>query len=111
MTSNNEQHGGAIINHSGSGGFALRDGKWKLCFCPGSAGWSHPKNAKQAEKRGLPPVQLYDMDSDPGEQKNLALEMPEKVEELTARFRSIVEASPNDAPTWWGRLPWPKPGS
>ena len=37
--------------------------------------------------------------------------IPEKVEELTARFRSIVEASPNDAPTWWGRLPWPKPGS
>jgi hypothetical protein len=51
------------------------------------------------------------MSADPGELKNLALEMPEKVEELTARFRSIVEASPNDAPTWWGRLPWPKPGS
>jgi arylsulfatase A len=104
-------HGGAIINHSGSGGFALRDGKWKLCLCAGSAGWSPPTNTKQAEKLGLPPVQLYNMDADPGEQKNLALEMPLKVEELTARFRAIVEASPNDAPTWWSRLPWPKPGS
>ncbi|MCH2106863.1 MAG: arylsulfatase [Planctomycetes bacterium] len=104
-------HGGAIIHHSSSGGFALRDGKWKLCFCPGSAGWSYPNNTKEAEKLGLPPVQLYDMDSDPGEQKNLATEMPEKVEELTARFRAIVEAHPNDAPTWWSRLPWPKPGS
>ena len=51
------------------------------------------------------------MSADPGEQKNLALELPLKVEELTARFRSIVEAHPNDAPTWWSRLPWPKPGS
>ena len=49
------------------------------------------------------------MHEDPGEQNNLALELPEKVRELTARFQQIVEASPNDAPQWWKQLPYPKP--
>ena len=43
----------SIINHSIQGKFALRSGDWKLVFCPGSGGWSAPKDneAKKAKFR------------------------------------------------------------
>ncbi|MEM7145212.1 MAG: arylsulfatase [Verrucomicrobiota bacterium] len=45
----------AIVHHSIGGYFAIREGKWKLCFCPGSGGWSAPRPGKEPE--GSPPVQ------------------------------------------------------
>jgi len=100
---------GAIVHHSSTGRFAVRSGPWKLCFCPGSAGWSEPRGEARAAELGLPPVQLYDLETDPAELHNLAEEMPGRVEELTALFRQTVERAPSDGANWWRQLPWSGP--
>jgi arylsulfatase A-like enzyme len=53
----------AVVHHSGNGMFAIRQGKWKLIDGVGSGGWS-------GKGDGLP-GQLYNMETDPAEQKNL----------------------------------------
>mgnify|MGYP006283775927 FL=1 len=58
-----------VVHHSIHGKFAIRDGKWKLVLCPGSGGWELPD--EDAAKAGLPVVQLYNMETDPGEKYNL----------------------------------------
>ena len=68
---------------------AIREGKWKLQVSPGSGGNSQPTDA-MAEKAGMPPVQLYDMSQDVGEQKNLQAEHPEVVERLKKRLEKII---------------------
>ena len=55
-----------VINHSASGMFAIRDGKWKLVLGNGSGGREKP--------RGKPfqrPYQLYDLANDPSEKNNI----------------------------------------
>ena len=79
----------AIVHHSISGRFAIRRGKWKLLLCPGSGGWSSPKDG-EALKQGLPEIQLYDMDADMGEQNNLVQARPELVEELVGLLKEYV---------------------
>ncbi|WOH38150.1 arylsulfatase [Thalassotalea fonticola] len=74
------------IHHSISGHFAMRQGPWKLILASGSGGWSKPKKDKANT------VQLYNIDSDPGEQHNLADTMAEKVTELTLLLQSQVDA-------------------
>jgi arylsulfatase A len=98
----------AIVTHSGSGRFAVRVGRWKLCFCPGSGGWSAPRD-KAATQSNAPALQLYDLIEDPSEQKNLARHKPERVKQLTEVFRKVVEQSPHDGALWWPQLPWAKP--
>ena len=58
-----------IIHHSISGHFAYRMGKWKLLLAKASGGWSSPK--ENQVKAGAPDAQLYNMELDIGEQKNL----------------------------------------
>lgn len=72
----------ATVHHSYLGDFAIRQGKWKLILTPGSGGWSFP--IKPDDLKRLPPVQLYDLDTDPGETKNLQDVHPEKVSSLKA---------------------------
>ncbi len=79
----------AVVHHSIDGKFAIRQGRWKLILCPGSGGWSKPRD-KEAIKLGLPPGQLYDMETDPGETTNLYAERPEVVERLTKLLEKYV---------------------
>jgi hypothetical protein len=89
--------------------FAIRKGKWKLVFTPGSGGWSNPipwtgvkKLRERNEKRGktyVDPealaddewVQLFDMETDPAELKNLSGKYPEIVGELTALAQKQID--------------------
>jgi arylsulfatase A len=77
-----------VVNHSIQGKFAIRDGRWKLILCPGSGGWS--KNDAEAAEEGLPLVQLYDLESDPGETHNLEKQDREQVSEMLRRLETLV---------------------
>lgn len=79
----------SLVHHSFLGKFAIREGKWKLMLGPGSGGWWPPKD-DQAREQGLPPVQLYDMSQDVGEQQNLQAQHPEVVERLTKLLEKFV---------------------
>ena len=79
-----------IINHSVSGHFAYRQGKWKLLLAKGSAGWTAPTEQALADKKDAPEGQLYDLEADPGEQNNLYLTNPEVVETLMAQLKEDV---------------------
>ena len=80
----------ATIHHSNNGSFAIRQGKWKLIFAPGSGGWSYP-TPKEAIKLKLPPIQLYNLASDIKEQENVAQEHPEIVLKLTELMNSYIK--------------------
>ncbi len=71
----------ATVHHSGNGLFAIRQGPWKLIQGLGSGGFTAPAQVKP--KPGGPQGQLYNLQDDPGEQKNLWLEKPEIVAQLT----------------------------
>jgi arylsulfatase A len=72
----------SVVHHSIQGKFAIRSGRWKLCLCSGSGGWS--KDATQSP-------QLYDMIADPEETTNAAEQHPEVVARLSADLKSIIE--------------------
>lgn len=72
----------ATVHHSIDGEFTIRQGKWKLLFSASSGGWSSPKPQDKDLLKGLPAMQLYDMNADPRERRNLVNEYPEKVREL-----------------------------
>lgn len=78
----------ATVHHSIDGSFAIRKGRWKLELCPGSGGWSPPRPGPECA--GLPPVQLYDMDADVGERRNVESEHPAVVAELKALLTRYV---------------------
>jgi len=80
-----------VVHHSIEGKFAIRDGRWKLVLCPGSGGWTEPNDRTAAEK-GLPPVQLYDMVADPGEQVNLQARRRDVVRRLVTALEDQVTA-------------------
>lgn len=80
----------SLISHSIGGYFAIRKGPWKLCLSAGSGGWSAPKE-QVARQQGLPPMQLFNLDEDPGEQKNLVSEKPEIVQSLIELLESQVK--------------------
>jgi arylsulfatase A-like enzyme len=78
------------IHHSVEGKFAIRQGKWKLIFAAGSGGWSGPTE-KQALDQKLEPLQLYDLDSDPGETINLASKNKSIVSKLTQHMQRTID--------------------
>jgi arylsulfatase A len=79
----------AVVHHSSKGNFSIRNGKWKLVLCPGSGGWSQPKDNK-AKEIGLPDIQLYDMVADIEERHNLQAKLPEVVQKLVQMLKEMV---------------------
>jgi arylsulfatase A len=70
----------AVVHHSISGRFAIRQGPWKLCLCAGSGGWSKDGDAESP--------QLYRLDTDPAERHNVQAANPEVV----ARLKKLLES-------------------
>lgn len=79
----------AVIHHSGSGMFSIRQGKWKLILGCGSGGFSLPKS--YTPKPGEPKGQLYNMEDDFAETNNLWNEHPEIVTRLTNLLQTYKE--------------------
>jgi len=103
----------SIVHHSINGSFAYRKDNWKVCFCPGSGGWSFPRPTSE-EVKHLPIVQLYNLDSDIGEENNQNEAHPEIVEQMREELSTIVsqgrstqgEKQINDGPKKWKQLSW-----
>ena len=102
-----------VVHHSINGSFALREGKWKLALCPDSGGWSAPKPGKNA--KDLPPVQLFDLESDPAEGTNLQAARPEVVRRLATKMETLAtqgrstpgapQSNTGDVRVWRGPRP------
>lgn len=74
---------------SGSGLMTIREGKWKLIQGLGSGGFSKPRKV-QPEPDG-PTGQLYDLEADPQESKNVYLKYPEIVKRLEGVLEELVD--------------------
>jgi arylsulfatase A-like enzyme len=72
-----------MVNQSISTTMAIRQDNWKLILDMSSGGWSREEITEG------PPMQLYNLDKDIGEQHNLYYQMPEKVAELEALLEMI----------------------
>ena len=81
----------------GKRSLVIRRGNWKYLAHQGSGGNNYDKHKMLIEYR-LPelvpdaPGQLYNLETDPGETKNLSLEHPEIVEELQALLEQTLES-------------------
>ena len=71
-----------VIHHSYSGLFAIRQGKWKYMACQGSGGWSKGGDGKKS--------QLYDIDADRKESKNLVDSSPEKAKYMLKLLETSI---------------------
>ncbi|MDE0827328.1 MAG: arylsulfatase [Akkermansiaceae bacterium] len=80
-----------LISHSIGGSFSIREGDWKLCLSAGSGGWSDPREPA-AKKQKLPPLQLYNLKQDRGEQNNLQEKHPDRVAALLQLLNKEVAA-------------------
>ncbi len=67
-----------LVNQAVSTVISVRQDNWKLILDMSSGGWS------KDEITDGPPMQLYNLDEDIGEQNNLYETMPDKVAELEA---------------------------
>lgn len=98
----------AVVHQGSDGTLALRRGRWKLVFGPEPG-----KMAEPAER----PVQLYDLNADPGEARDVRADHADRVKEMTTLMEKYIaegrstagKARKNDVavPLW---LPAPKPG-
>jgi arylsulfatase A-like enzyme len=73
-----------LVSHSVNGEFAYREDGWKIVF--------KMPDADLAVSRGNPAVvQLYNLDDDIAEQKDLADQHPEIVARLTGQLQNLVD--------------------
>ena len=95
------------------GAFAMRDGNWKLCLCPGSGtpgtspnvagndpsphvAWRKALDQFKGQPNDsdllqAPFVQLFNLNNDPHEDHNLAAEHPARVKKMVALLQQQVE--------------------
>lgn len=76
------------VHHSLWGVFAYREGPWKMIPHRGSGGFTFPRELDPAEVGG-PEGQLYHLESDPSETRNLWDENPGVVERLRDKLDQI----------------------
>ncbi len=76
------------VHHSLWGVFAIRQGPWKLIPHRGSGGFTHPRDLDPA-KEGGPPGQLYNLESDPSETRNVYAEHPDVVQRLSELLKKV----------------------
>jgi arylsulfatase A-like enzyme len=67
----------AVVHHSASGAFAIRQGEWKLLLLRAVGDGKPPDDAN------LPPAQLYNMATDTSETNNVYSKHPDVVRKLT----------------------------
>ncbi len=77
-----------IVMSSYDGSLSLREGPWKLELCPDSGG---ARTLKRRELRALPRFQLYNMEEDVRETRNLYEEYPELAERLREKMIRYIE--------------------
>ncbi len=80
----------SIVSQSIGGYFCIRDENWKLALCPGSGGWSNPRPGR-VDMSKFPPLQLFDLNTDPGEQTNLVANHPERVEKMKSMLAELIK--------------------
>ena len=103
----------ATVHHSIIGEFAIRKGEWKLLLSPSSGGWSEPKPNDKKTLDTLPPVQLYNMKTDPSEQKNVESQYPEIVKDLKDLLIKYIKegrSTPGIPQKNDGEYPWKQLG-
>ncbi len=89
--------------------WSIRDGRWKLCLCPGSGcdgRWGNVPKQADAYRAALaefgrrptpeellraPFVQLFDLVADPTESQNLAAAYPERVDSMVRLLKAEME--------------------
>lgn len=85
-----------FVAHNGGtrGPFALRSGAWKYITPSGANDGRAAKNVPPANaaKRTPPTPQLFDLATDPAEERNLAEVQPEKLKEMRALLERIQAA-------------------
>ncbi|MFP4193111.1 MAG: sulfatase family protein [Candidatus Hydrogenedentota bacterium] len=80
----------AVVHHSLNGTFAIRKGPWKLIPDNlGSGGFTSPR--QEAPGEGDPGGQLYNLEEDPAEERNVHDDHPEVVEELRALLQQYKD--------------------
>ncbi len=72
-----------------AGGLALRRGQWKYIEANKRQRINQETNT---ELGNSPEAQLYDLSTDPGETKNLAADMPDKVRELASELEGLKKS-------------------
>ncbi|WP_373511392.1 arylsulfatase [Persicitalea sp.] len=77
----------SLIHHSISGMFSIRKGKWKYVEGSGSGGWSKDESPTKNLS-----AQLYDMENDPAETRNLLKQNPKIATELKVLLTQQREA-------------------
>jgi arylsulfatase A-like enzyme len=79
----------SIVHHSINGSFAIREGFWKLCLCPGSGGWSAPRPGRDDQSK-MPRQQLFDLKNDIAETTNREEQNPAIVRQLLGALNTMV---------------------
>lgn len=102
-----------LVESSINGSFAIRQGQWKLAFCPDSGGWSYPRPGR-VNTDSWPRFQLFDCVADSQEKTNVFGQHQEIVNQLGRLMRQYIldgRSTPgapqsNDTVKEWQQAQW-----